>query len=241
MTPNMSNTFFVELRIPKPKYNLHISGLSHGSMVAKMLGKIEKIFDKEEPKAVVVFGDTNSTLAGALASSKLNIPIFHIEAGLRSFNRKQPEEQNRKLTDHLSDVCIAPTDIAVGNLYEEGIEKSRIFKTGDIMADSARLFGNEFEGKSEFLRGSGLSDKPFILATIHRQENTDCPQRLKNIFEVLNELTKFHEPNTNNLLSILVSLHPRTKDSWYGLSYLLDSLIVSDPLGLRIYVKLKKS
>ena len=137
---NMSENFFEELQIKQPSYHLNINKGSHGANTGRMIESIEEILIDKKPNAVIVYGDTNSTLAGALAASKLNIPIFHIEAGLRSFNRKQPEEQNRVLTDHLSELCFAPTNQAVLNLLNESINHQRIIKTGDIMADSARIF-----------------------------------------------------------------------------------------------------
>ena len=144
---NMSEQFFVDLNIPKPFLNLGIGGGTHGQNIGRMIEKIEEALIKKNPKGVIVYGDTDSTLAAAISASKLKIPIFHIEAGLRSFNRYQPEEQNRILTDHLSDLCFAPTDESIINLKKEGIDDSRIIKTGDIMADTARIFGEMVKNK----------------------------------------------------------------------------------------------
>jgi UDP-GlcNAc3NAcA epimerase len=174
---NMSDIFFEEMQIPKPHYNLGIAGLSHGAMTGEMLKGIEEILIKEKPDWVLVYGDTNSTLAGALAASKLHIKVAHVEAGLRSFNMKMPEEINRILTDRISNILFCPTETAINNLKKEGFENfnAKIVNVGDVMYDAA-LFYEKFapECKYKF---------PFVLATIHRQENTDDLNRLKNIFE----------------------------------------------------------
>ena len=188
---SMSDQFFTELGIPDPAFHLGIGGGSHGANTGRMLEGVEKVLIQHRPDVVLVFGDTDSTLAGALAASKLKIPLVHVEAGLRSFNRHQPEEQNRVLTDHLADVCFAPTDLAVAHLRREGISEERIVRTGDVMADAARIYGEQAEAKGEeLLNAAGLqmmvSGNPiFILATIHRAENTDDPARLGAILRAL--------------------------------------------------------
>lgn len=201
---NMSDVFFHELAIPKPDHYLGIGSGSHGYQTGNMLMEIEKILLKEKPDLTIVYGDTNTTLAAALSSVKLHIPIAHIEAGLRSFNKKMPEEINRVLTDHISDILFAPTDIAVENLKMEGITKG-VYKVGDVMFDVAlateRLINHE-----KILREFGLEKDGYILATIHRAENTDVLENLKNIIDALEEVA-------NNNLKVFFPAHPRTKSA----------------------------
>lgn len=200
---NMSEVFFDEMEIPKPSYNLDIHGVSHGAMTGRMLEGIESILLEEKPDAVLVFGDTNSTLAGALAASKLHIPVVHVEAGLRSFNMKMPEEINRILTDRISSLLLCPTDTAVNNLKKEGYSNFdiKIVKNGDVMQDAAIFYASKAEEKSDVL--SKINLKKFVLATIHRQENTDSEENLKGIISALNEINK-HTP-------VVIPLHPRTR------------------------------
>ena len=202
---NMSEVFFQEMEIPKPHYNLGISSLTHGAMTGRMLEEIEKVLQKEKPKALVVFGDTNSTLAGALAASKLHIPVAHIEAGLRSFNMKMPEEINRILTDRISDFLFCPTVTAIGNLKKEGFENfnAEIINSGDVMYDVALYYSQIAEKKSTVISEMKLEEKPFVLATLHRQENTDDLDRLNSIIGTFNELSKQFE--------IVLPIHPRTR------------------------------
>lgn len=194
---NMSDIFFDELNIPAPKYNLGINSLSHGAMTGRMLEKIETIVLDEKPDWLLVYGDTNSTLAGALAAQKLHIPVAHVEAGLRSYNDRMPEEINRVLTDRLSSKLFCPTENAKANLLREGIPDKRITITGDIMQDSVNLF-KQFATPPEF-------DIPerFILGTLHRQENTDDKQRLHEIISAYNAI--------GATMPIVLPLHPRTK------------------------------
>ena len=229
----MSDQFFTELGIPEPAFHLGIGGGSHGVNTGRMLEAIEAVLLKERPEAVLVYGDTDSTLAGALAASKLRIPVLHVEAGLRSFNRHQPEEQNRVLTDHLAELCFAPTDTAVAHLQREGIPEGRIVRTGDVMADAARIFGEVAEARaSELLSGLPLPQGPFILATIHRAENTDDPQRLRAILEALGQAP----------LPVLLPLHPRSRAriSEQGLEPLLCPLLLAPPLGFLTMVLLER-
>lgn len=201
---NMSDVFFEEMQIPHPNYNLNIHGLSHGAMTGQMLEGIEKILLKEKPYFVLVYGDTNSTIAGALAAKKLHIKVIHVEAGLRSFNMDMPEEINRILTDRISDILFCPTDAAVQNLKNEGMDKMnvRIIKNGDVMQDAALFYAQEAEKKSTIIKKLGLNE--FVLCTIHRAENTDNIDNLKSIIEGLNRI--------NQEVNVVVPLHPRTKN-----------------------------
>lgn len=229
----MSDQFFAELGIPEPAFNLGIGGGSNGANTGRMLEAIETVLIADRPDALMVYGDTDSTLAGALAASKLRIPVFHVEAGLRSFNRHQPEEQNRVLTDHLAELCFAPTDTAVANLQREGIAVDRIVRTGDVMADAAYLFGDQAEARrSELLATMQIPKAPFVLATIHRAENTDDPQRLKAILEALNQAP----------LPVVLPLHPRTRAriTQQGLDHLLRGLHTEGPLGFLVMVLLER-
>ncbi|REE82212.1 UDP-GlcNAc3NAcA epimerase [Lutibacter oceani] len=202
---NMSDIFFNEMDIPKPKYNLAINGLSHGAMTGQMLIKIEEVLLNEKPDLVVVYGDTNSTLAGALAAKKMDIKVAHVEAGLRSFNMKMPEEVNRILTDRISDLLLCPTDTAVENLQNEGFENipCKIKKSGDIMKDAVEYYSKVSGEKSSIINNLNLQKDAFVLATIHRQENTDDLENLKSIFQGLEAISKVKQ--------VILPLHPRTK------------------------------
>ncbi|TCS83355.1 non-hydrolyzing UDP-N-acetylglucosamine 2-epimerase [Tepidibacillus fermentans] len=196
----MSGIFFEELNIPKPDYDLGVGSASHGKQTGEMLTKIEEVLLQEKPDAVLVYGDTNSTLAGALAASKLHIPLFHVEAGLRSFNKRMPEEINRILTDHVSEILFAPTETAIQNLKNEGITKN-VFHVGDVMYD-AFVYYSQMAAEQYELNDFGVEEKQYILATIHRAENTDDLNRLKAIFESLAKLNE----------TVLLPLHPRTEN-----------------------------
>lgn len=199
----MSDVFFNELDIPKPKYNLNISSLSHGAMTGRMMEEIENILLDEKPDLVLVYGDTNSTLAGALSSAKLNIPVGHIEAGLRSFYKKMPEEVNRKLTDHISDYLFCPTEMSMWNLKNEGITKN-VKLVGDIMYDSFLHYKNTFKEESVF-NLLNLKTKEYCLITLHRQENTDDFQKIHSILLTINKLSKKYNCN------FVFPMHPRIK------------------------------
>lgn len=202
---NMSQVFFDELEIPRPDYNLQVSGGSHGEQTGRMLERIEEVLLKQKPDKVLVYGDTNSTLAGALAATKLHIPVAHVEAGLRSFNRLMPEEVNRVLTDHVSDMLFCPTDTAVDNLTQEGI-KHGVHQVGDVMYDIALFYREKtLANDSSLLTELGIEKKQYYLATIHRAENTDAPKRLADIFSGLNEISSAQTP-------VVLPLHPRTKN-----------------------------
>lgn len=218
----MSDIFFEELAIPPPAYNLEIHGTRHGDMTGKMLIGIETILLDENPDIVLVYGDTNSTLAGALAASKLSIPVVHVEAGLRSFNRSMPEEINRVLTDHVSTLLLCPTQTAVDNLKNEGIV-SGVHATGDVMMD-ATLFSKELaKTRSTILRDLKLNYESYSLATIHRPANTDDPEALGKVVAWLNAQTKVRP--------VVLPLHPRTKAAASRHDISLDGLLVIDPVG----------
>ncbi|WP_133129590.1 non-hydrolyzing UDP-N-acetylglucosamine 2-epimerase [Legionella yabuuchiae] len=223
---NMSEQFFEELDIPKPSYNLNIGSGLHGKQTGLMLAAIEDVLLNEKPDWVLVYGDTNSTLAGALAAAKLHIPIAHVEAGLRSFNRKMPEEINRVTTDHLSTLLFPPTQNGYQQLIKEGISEKDIFNVGDVMYD-ATLYYNEFNAnRKTIVDDLALKPKSYCLATIHRAENTDCPQRLNNICTALIELS--------TVTNIIVPLHPRTRsvlEKQGLLKSLVDHIQLIEPVG----------
>ncbi|HDZ77179.1 MAG TPA: UDP-N-acetylglucosamine 2-epimerase (non-hydrolyzing) [Candidatus Omnitrophica bacterium] len=196
----MSDVFFSQLKIPKPKYNLGIRSSSQGEQVGKMLIGIEKVLMKEKPRLVIVYGDTNSTLAGALAAVKLHIPIAHIEAGLRSFNRSMPEEINRVSVDHISDLLFCPTRTAVLNLKNENIKKG-VYLVGDVMYDSICCYLSKAQDKSKILSKMKLARRGYYLLTIHRAENTSDLNRLKEILAYFDKLD----------LPVIFPIHPRTR------------------------------
>ncbi len=194
----MSARFFRELDIPQPRYNLGVGSGSHGAQTALMLSGIEEVLLKEHYDGLLVYGDTNSTLAGALAAAKLHVPVFHVEAGLRSFNREMPEEVNRVLTDHTSSLLFAPTETAVRNLKNEGFNEERIVFCGDVMLDNVRHY-------APLAKACESTSQPYILATVHRDFNTDNPKRLKNILAALCNIAEEYK------CSVLFPVHPRTK------------------------------
>ncbi len=221
---NMSDVFFEEMKIPRPDYFLGIGGKTHGAMTGQMIEKIEEILLKEKPDYVLVYGDTDSTLAGAIASSKLHIPIAHVEAGLRSFNTRMPEEINRILTDRVSHILFCPTEIAVQNLHKEGYpnrlydnHSQKISHIGDVMQDGA-IFYKQFAKKPSLSLQEG-----FVLCTIHRAENTDDRNRLMEIFHALQEIAKERQ--------VLLPLHPRTRNILQGLNYNFENITTISPVG----------
>lgn len=231
---NMSDVFFEEMDIPKPDHHLGIGGGSHGEMTGKMLEAIEKVLMETKPDWVLVYGDTNSTAAGALAAVKLHIPVAHVEAGLRSFNRKMPEEINRIVADHVSDVLFAPTDVAVKNLTAEGIAGDKIVRVGDVMRDAAGFYASRAEQRSTILDQLKLSPNGFTLATVHRAENTDDDARLAGIVEGLCTLNK-----TN---PVVLPMHPRTRGALERTNLLErveTELTVTQPLGYLDMVQLE--
>ncbi len=215
---SMSDVFFREMRIPNPDHHLGVAGLSHGAMTGRMLEKIEEVLQSEKPDWMLVYGDTNSTLAGALAAAKLHIPVAHVEAGLRSFNMRMPEEINRILTDRVSTLLFCPTDSAVANLAREGMSTG-VVRTGDVMADAAYFYAREAADKAVSFRAPPSGD--FALSTLHRAENTDDPARLGSIIGALEEL---HASG----LPVYLPLHPRTRKL---LGSRAPKLNLLDPLG----------
>lgn len=233
--PQMSDVFFKQLDLPRPDYQLSIQGGSHGNMTGRMLIEIEKILLTEQPNAVIVYGDTNSTLAGALAAAKLHIPIAHVEAGLRSYNQNMPEEINRKLTDQVSRWLFAPTISARKNLLREGFSEDQILVVGDVMYDTALQFSSQFDGSNEILEKLKIRSKEFVLATIHRAENTDNRGRLRVILGALNRVADSRP--------VILPLHPRTKKVISENDFLLDTysnLKVIEPLGYLEMAQLEK-
>lgn len=234
---NMSNIFFEELQIPKPDYNLEVGSNSHGAQTGEMLKKIEDLLLEEKPDALLVYGDTNSTLAAALSASKLLIPVIHIEAGLRSFNKAMPEEQNRILTDHISTFLFSPTQTGIDNLKKEGIT-SGVYNVGDVMYDAVLQnidIAKEKQNFKSYLDGFNIQDKftnvknleeiknqNYYLATIHRAENTNYEYKMKEIFDALENLDK----------KVIIPLHPRTKkviNKLYNNKF--NNIIFIEPVG----------
>ena len=218
---NMSDIFFEEMCIPKPDYNLNVNGLGHGAMTGQMLEKIEAVLLQEKPDWVLVYGDTNSTIAGALAAKKLHIKVAHVEAGLRSSNMDMPEEINRILTDRISDILFCPTETAVNNLKKEGYENinCRIVRNGDVMQDAALFYA----GRAE--RPKADIPEDFVLCSVHRAENTDDPERLRNIFSALEEISK--------TCRVVLPLHPRTKGKLSAIGYDTNNshILFIEPVG----------
>jgi UDP-GlcNAc3NAcA epimerase len=228
---NMSDVFFDELAIPKPTYLLNIGGGTHGQNTGRMVEKIEEVLIKEKPNWVLVYGDTDSTLAGSLAASKLHIPIAHVEAGLRSFNRKMPEEINRVLTDHISSLLFTPTYTGTENLQREGISLEKIRQVGDVMFDAVRFYQNKAEANKNLLSQLGVVSKEYVLVTLHRAENVDNHQRLLNI------VTAFQKSNRK----FIWPMHPRTRQRLLNFKKSIPTNIkVIDPVGYLDMVLLEK-
>lgn len=244
---NMSNIFFDELEIPEPHYNLNIGSDTHGRQTGKMLGDIEEVLEKERPDWTLVYGDTNSTLAGALAASKLHIPVAHVEAGLRSFNRRMPEEINRVVADHLSTILLCPTATAVNNLRKEGftniandgalIEQDMskntlsalilqfspfVANVGDVMYDAMLFYSHLAETKSNVFNRLQITQGEYILSTIHRPENTDVSLRLQNIMSALKHIA--------DQIEVILPLHPRTRKILHDTRLSTGNIRIIDPL-----------
>ncbi|MBU1342494.1 MAG: UDP-N-acetylglucosamine 2-epimerase (non-hydrolyzing) [Proteobacteria bacterium] len=251
---NMSAIFFDELKIPRPDYNLNIGSGSHGSQTGQMLAEIEKVLIHEKPDTVLTYGDTNSTMAGALAAVKLHIPAVHVEAGLRSFNRQMPEEINRIVTDEVASVLFCPTKAAVNNLSAEGIihkkgttalidfNSRHCYLVGDVMYDSILFNTKLAEKKSNILTVLELRPNEYYLATLHRAENTDDPLKLKNIFLAFNDIAAKGE-------KIILPIHPRTRKCLTELErqnkangFCLNSGVrLVDPVGYLDMIQLEKN
>ena len=221
---NMSDIFFDELKIKKPTYNLGVSGTGHGEMTGDMLKGIEKLLLEERPDLILIFGDTNSTLAASIAGSKLHIPIAHVEAGLRSFNMNMPEEVNRILSDRVSKFLFCPTETAINNLNAEGFpfKNQFIVNVGDVMEDAALFYKSIAAENLDILKNNQLESGNFNLATIHRAENTDNPEKLRLMVDGLNEICKQKR--------VVVPLHPRTKKKLQEKNLKIDITII-EPVG----------
>ncbi len=226
---NMSGEFFHDLNIPKPDYNLNISMKSQGKQTGTMIIGIEQVLKKEKPDLVIVFGDTNSTLAGSLVASKLHIPLLHIEAGLRSFNRSMPEEVNRVVSDHISDYLFAPTNTAVTNLKNENL-KERTYLTGDIMVDSLTDNIKKAIMISDILRKFSIAENDYYLLTLHRPYNVDSPKVLKKILKKIGNIKK----------QIIFPIHPRTRKMIKSFNISIPkNLYLSEPLGYLDFIVLE--
>ena len=232
---NMSDVFFSELEIPRPDVHLGIGSGSHGAQTGRMLEAIECTLLESKPECVLVFGDTNSTLAGALAAAKLHIPVAHVESGLRSFNLKMPEEINRVVADHLSTMLFAPTQTAMDNLAHEGIGSDRTTLTGDVMYDVSLYYGAKAQRESKVLNNLDLTPRGFVLATVHRAENTDDPARLTAIIKGLSSVAE--------KLPVVLPVHPRTRGALHraGLENRDGRLKLIDPVGYLDMLLLERS
>lgn len=229
----MSDIFFNEMSIPKPHYNLGINSMGHGAMTGQMMEKIEDVLLREKPDITLVYGDTNTTLAGALAAVKLHIPVAHVEAGLRSFNINMPEEVNRIITDRVSSILFCPTQMAMKNLEKEGYPNSlydgknqKLLHIGDVMYDAALFYSEKLSKDPAILRELKLKKGSFVLCTIHRSENTDNRERLKEILKALSHISKITE--------VLLPIHPRTRNiifSDYEFKDIVSTLKIIDPVG----------
>ncbi|MFZ5970594.1 MAG: non-hydrolyzing UDP-N-acetylglucosamine 2-epimerase [Bacteroidota bacterium] len=221
---NMSQVFFDEMEIPRPHHNLQIQGLGHGAMTGRMLEKAEEVLLKEKPDYVLVYGDTNSTLAGALAAAKLHMPVAHVEAGLRSFNMQMPEEINRILTDRISKLLFCPTATAVANLEGEGYKNfpCEIIQSGDVMYDSVLFYQERLAERATVIQREKLEGQAFVLVTLHRAENTNDLTRLRNIAAALNEI--------NRSVRVVLPLHPRTRQFIATHNIPLHASVI-DPVG----------
>ena len=246
---NMSQVFFDELGIPQPQYNLGVGSGRHGEQTAKMISGIEEVLLNEHFDGVILYGDTNSTLAGAVAASKLHVPVFHIEAGLRSFNMAMPEEINRIVCDQIASICFAPTQTAVDNLRHEGFCDSKatfpngrkriVCNSGDVMYDNSMYFAQMAHERSDIMERLRLEPDSFVLATIHRDNNTDAPDRLESIIRALADIADQHH------IAIVLPLHPRTRhilgQSHTTLSPYLSKLTVVPPASFLEMTLLEKN
>lgn len=248
---NMSEVFFRELGIPEPNYNLHVGSGSHGVQTAKIIEGIETVLTETHYDGVIVYGDTNSTLAAAVAASKIHVPVFHIEAGLRSFNMSMPEEVNRIVCDNLSSVLFTPTLTGLRNLEEEGFSgiKShvrfadgrgqKVVLSGDVMYDNSMYFSEMADRQSDIIERLALSPKQFVLATIHRPANTDNEENLRNIFRALSDIAEQHQ------MDVVLPLHPRTRKMIGGLRWkigeLSERIRIIEPASFFEIIRLEKN
>ena len=232
----LDEVFFQQLKLPRPKYNLGVGSGTHAEQTGKMLMGIERILLKEKPDIVLVQGDTNTTLAGALAAAKIGIKVGHVEAGLRSFDKEMPEEINRKLTDHISDLLFAPTEKAKQNLLREGIEIEKIFVTGNTIVDA--VYQNlTLAEKSNVLAKLKLENEKYFLVTLHRQENVDKEERLQNVITGLELIASEYD------IPIIYPIHPRTKKrlKQFGIKITNDNIKLIEPLDYLSFLRLEKS
>jgi len=241
---NMSESFFSEMGIPQPAYHLGVSSGNHGEQTAKMLSGLEEILLKELPDLVLVYGDTNSTLAGALAAAKLHIPLVHVEAGLRSFNKAMPEELNRIVTDHMATFLFAPTTTAIENLAKEGIvhhdvprnaDRPGVWHTGDVMYDNALFFGEEADKRTTLPAKYAIRPGEFLLTTIHRPVNTDNPGRLQDIMEGISLAAEQYG------MKVVFPVHPRTRQALAAVPSIGRQLILTPPLSFLDMAWLEKN
>lgn len=230
---DMSDVFFEELGIPHPTHHLGVSGGGHGVMTGAMLQALEPLLEAERPDWVLVYGDTNSTLAGALSAAKLHIPVAHVEAGLRSLNRNMPEEINRILTDQVADILFTPTDAASNNLRREGFSENRIQQVGDVMFDAALFYAERAAERSAALSTHGLNKGEYVLATVHRAENTDNPTRLRAIMDELDAVATKRP--------VVLPLHPRTRAALARESIEPCYIQLIDPVGYLDMVALESN
>jgi len=224
--PEMADIFFEELNIPRATFNLGVGSALHGRQTGLMLEKLERVLLETRPDMVVTYGDTNSSVAGALAAAKLRMPAAHVEAGVRSFNRRMPEEVNRVVADHLSSMLFAPTKTAVRNLLREGVDETAIHHVGDVMLDASLHFRQVAERESNILAKMQLTPRSYCLATIHRAENTSEAAVLKELLDILRALSR--------TLPVVLPLHPRTRDAvrQFGLEKSLEGIAhVVEPVG----------
>lgn len=230
----MSQVFFEELNIPEPAYNLSVAGLSHGEMTGRMLAGIEKVLLEEAPDWVLIYGDTNSTLAGALAAAKLHIPVAHVEAGLRSFNMRMPEEVNRIVADRVSTLLFTPSSVADQNLANEGIVNG-VHNVGDVMFDVAEYYSQFKKPGDSVMQSLGIAEGEYALATCHRAENTDSPEKLRGILEALSGISAE--------IPVVFPVHPRTRNKIkeFGCLDLVENLILVEPLSFLEMLRMEKA
>lgn len=243
---NMSEVFFRELGIPAPDYNLHVGSGSHGVQTAKIIEGVEDTLTRNHYDGVVVYGDTNSTLAAAVAASKIHVPVFHVEAGLRSFNMAMPEEINRIVCDQLSSLLFTPTKTGLQNLQAEGFDSikcrvrfadgrgQKVVLSGDVMYDNSMYFSAMADMKSDIIERMGLSHRNYILATIHRPANTDNPENLRNIFRALKDIAERHQ------IDVVLPLHPRTR-KMMGNNRMDERIKVIEPVSFFEIIRLEKN